>query len=342
MVWLAEKTLALIEQNLERDNCGQFRQNLKTLLPKMEDAYRGEEKPFRKHLGASGIGDDCSRKIQLRWRWTQKPSFPPRVLRLFNRGHLEEARFLSMLMCIPEVKLWYETEDGGQFKWSFFNGHYGSALDGIARNIPDIPNGEACYTEFKTSNDAGFKKLLKEGVREVKHEHYVQMQECMLAYKLKYSLYLCVNKNDDAIYGEIVEYDHDTAMRYHRRAQEIIFTTEALPRMSNNPTFWKCKFCDVRSICHGKAIPEINCRTCCHWSPERDGTYSCTRKNDEVFSESAMVGCAEHVFDPTLLPRYEYLDADAQRNAILLKSPEGEEFWHGPNDVCSKELREQE
>lgn len=340
-VHVAQLTLDAINTALAADNCGQFRQNLKFLLPKMEDAYRGEEKPFRKHLGASMIGRDCSRQLQLGWHWTSKPEFPPRVLRLFNRGHLEEARFLSMLMCLEGVKLWYETEDGGQFKWNFHNGHYGSALDGIATGIPDIPNGEACYTEFKTSAKKGFDETVRLGCRATHPEHYVQMQECMLAYNLQYSLYMMVNKDNDDLYAEVIYYDKDTALRYKQRARDIIFSTEPLTRISENPTFYKCKFCDVRNICHGSDIPEINCRTCCHWTAEEDGTESCARNNDELFRESVYVGCSEHVFNPNLLSKFEYNGGDATRGCVFLREHETTEIIaQGPNDLTSAQFKQ--
>lgn len=98
-VTLATKTMELIQQTLNADNCGQFRQNLKQLLPKMEDAYRPDDGGFRSHQGASSIGTDCGRALQLKWKWVNKPTFDERILRLFNRGHLEEARFLSILKC---------------------------------------------------------------------------------------------------------------------------------------------------------------------------------------------------------------------------------------------------
>lgn len=336
----AEKTLAAITAALDADGCGQFRQNLRTLLPKMEDAYRGQEDPFRNHLGASGIGRDCDRELQLKWRWASKTKFPERVLRLFNRGHLEEARFLAMLLCVPGINLWYETEDGGQFKWQDYAGHYGSALDGIATGIPDIPNGEAAYTEFKTSNTSGFKKLVKSGVQAEKYEHYVQMQQCMKYYKLNWSLYMAVCKETDELHAEVIKYDSQIAERYSQRAGRIIYATDALPRLNNSPTFFKCKWCDERNVCHGKSIPEINCRTCAHWSPTQDGGYSCEKNGSAVGQKrTAMLGCDQHIFDPTLLPGYSFLGGNFEENYTELQTRTGVNFKQGPGHVTSEQLR---
>lgn len=342
MIQLATKTLEAISQALNADKCGQFRQNLKILLPKMEDAYRGTEDKYRRHQGASGIGRDCAREIQLKWRWAQQSQFDERMLRLFNRGHLEEARFLAMLMCVPGVQLWYETEDGGQFKFSDYANHYGSALDGIAVGIPDVPEGAACYTEFKTASSKAFAKIKANGCRAEKFEHYVQMNQCMLYYKLPFSLYMVVNKDTDELYAEIIQFDQANADQYRNRAGEVIFTTDPLPRISNQPTFWKCKFCDEKPVCHGKKIPDINCRTCAHWSPKAEGGYSCARGHEDTVGNkhASFVGCPEHVFDPTLLPQFSYMGGNHESNYSVLRTRSGHEFKQGPDHVTSGQLAE--
>jgi hypothetical protein len=55
------------------------------------------ESGFRHHLGASLIGRECERDIWYSFRWAQRATFPPRILRLFERGHLEEFRFVKNL-----------------------------------------------------------------------------------------------------------------------------------------------------------------------------------------------------------------------------------------------------
>lgn len=56
-----------------------------------------EEFPFRFHLGGSLIGRSCLRAIWYSFRWAKKPAFKGRILRLFDRGHKEEFRFVEYL-----------------------------------------------------------------------------------------------------------------------------------------------------------------------------------------------------------------------------------------------------
>lgn len=337
MIVKATKTLEAIDNAIIADGGNAFRANLQKFLPTMDDAYRQGDGGFRRHLGASLIGRDCSRELQLKWRWATKKQIPPRIQRLFNRGHLEEARFLSLLNLIPGVKLYSVTEDGGQYKWSDFGGHYGSALDGVATGIPDIPEGQPCYTEFKTASDKSFNETVKKGCRDAHFEHYVQMQQCMKYYQLNYALYVMVNKNNDDLYAEVLVFDKDTADRYSRRAKEIIFTTDALPRISNIETYFQCKMCEEREVCHGKSAPLVTCRSCTHWSAEANGTFSCAMNNNEV-RDCPEQACQEHVYDPTLLPAYSFMGGDANANYSVLRRRDGVEFKQGPEHVTSLQL----
>jgi hypothetical protein len=64
-------------------------------IARTQSARVGEDgtKP-RTHLGASVIGRECLREIWLNWRWATRVQFEGRMLRLFDRGHEEEPRFV--------------------------------------------------------------------------------------------------------------------------------------------------------------------------------------------------------------------------------------------------------
>lgn len=338
----ATKTMAAIDKAIEADQGAQFRMNLQPLMPKMEDAYRGASKPFRSHLGASLIGRDCSRELWYSYHWSRQPRFDSRILRLFNRGHLEEARFLAMLQLVPGVQLWYETEEGGQFTFSDIDGHFGSSLDGVVRGLPDLPEGAVAYAEFKTSSRKVFDKVDKNGVQAEKGEHYTQMQVCMHEMDLPYALYMMVCKDTDRIHAEIIEYDRDFALRTLDRARAIIYSNEPLPKIHPSAGFFKCKFCDHLAVCKGTDLPEVNCRTCAHSAPSQAGGWTCSRgHNDFINSEDGMYGCGEHVYNPHMLNGVTFNGGDdAGRNADLTL-PNGSRILQGPDHVTSLQLQEQ-
>lgn len=51
----------------------------------------------REHLGASILGDPCSRKLWYMFRWVKHTVHKANLYRLWNRGHLEESRILAWL-----------------------------------------------------------------------------------------------------------------------------------------------------------------------------------------------------------------------------------------------------
>ncbi len=64
----------------------------------------------RAHLGGSQIGEECQRKLWYIFRWCYKEKFDGRMMRLFNRGHREEPRFLEWLEGIG-AKVWADDLD---------------------------------------------------------------------------------------------------------------------------------------------------------------------------------------------------------------------------------------
>jgi hypothetical protein len=271
----ATLTLKAIDDAIAADQGGAWRQHLQKVLPAMGDAYRGkEDNPFRTHLGASVIGGGCARAIWYGFHWATRPTFSGRILRLFNRGHLEEARVISALLTIG-VQIFQQDENGNQFRISDVGGHFGGSGDGVAVGIPDLPQGMPCLLEFKTHNDASFKKLQKVGVREAKFEHFVQMQVYMRKMGLTVALYGSVNKNDDDYYMEIIELDTSVGDQFIDRGRQIILMNQAPAKISESPGWFDCKWCDHKPVCHLKVAPERNCRTCKHSEANEDGNWYC-------------------------------------------------------------------
>ena len=271
---LATKTLETIAKAMYEDQGAKYRGHLKNLMPLAGDAYSTSEEPFRNHLGASLIGRECARELWYTFHWATLVKFDARILRLFNRGHLEEPRMLALLLTIG-CEVWQLDENGKQFRIQGHRGHFGGSLDGVANGIPDLL-GIPFLTEFKTHNDKSFAKVAATGVIAAKWEHFVQMQIYMDYYGLTHGLYCAVNKNNDHIHMEIVQHDLFQAKKYRDRAAMIIDSETLPPRISESPGWFKCKFCDHKPICHGKDLPATNCRTCTYSEIKDEGKWICT------------------------------------------------------------------
>lgn len=291
-IHLATKTLLAIDKSIAADQGSSYRQWLGKVIPHMDDAYRGDNFPFRSHLGASGVGNDCARSIWYGFRWATLPQFDGRLLRLFNRGHLEEARFIAMLLSIG-VTVYQQDENGKQFRISGAGGHFGGSGDGIVVNLPDLPAGQPALAEYKTFGLKPFEKLKKEGVKVSKFVYYVQMQVYMKKMGIPVAFFLAVCKNNDELYGEIIEYDSIVAEQFVNRGETLVFYREAPERINNSPGWFECKWCDHRPVCHLGQEPNRNCRTCYNSNVSDDGTWGC-RKMDlthELTKEEQLAGC---------------------------------------------------
>lgn len=300
-IYHATKTLALIDAAIEADQGASYRKHLGESIKDVGDAYDSKPPGFRSHFGISTSGRECSRALWYSWRWVKMPRFEGRILRLFNRGHLEEARFVAMIRAAG-MTLYQADANGNQFRVSYVGGHYGSAIDGVIVGCPDLPDpSEPILSEFKTHNAKSFAKLVSSGLYESKKEHYVQMIQYMGFYKLRIGLYLAVNKDTDELYGELIEYDRGWDEYYVSRSATIILARFAPPRISDNPSVFACRFCDFKKECHYSApVLERNCRTCVNGVAQADGTWVCAGTGEILDKAAQLKGCESWTLHPDL------------------------------------------
>lgn len=305
---------------------------------------------FRWHLGGSVIGQECSRAAWYSYRWAGKMKFAGktpeevrsnhgRMQRLFQRGHLEEFRFVEYLRgtgwtvydyaqrlvchdetgeyrCLEwgdEIPMYFSdvsasrahieqaTEEGDgpkQWRVKHFGGHFGGSLDGIALPPPryGLPEGTAFLCEFKTQGTgANFVKLCEKGVQLAKEQHFSQMSiyGSDPDYRIEYGLYQATNKNDDSLHIEIAKLDWTLGDQLRDKAERIITSRTPPLRLSDNPTFYKCKFCDFFAKCHENAPLDKNCRSCKFAIPVEGGEWKCEKVNNIIPRDFVPQGCSE-------------------------------------------------
>jgi hypothetical protein len=246
-----------------------------------------EEGP-RNHLGASEIGEPCARRLVYSFRWMWREQFDGRMLRLFNRGHLEEARIIKWLEAIGcEAKS--HDANGNQFRIGV--GHFGGSLDGLVRLPEKYQLVNQFLLEMKTHGAKSFKKLIELGMKQSKPEHYKQMCCYGAAYKLDYGIYFAVCKDTDEIEIEIVEIDPVVAEQMEHKAAGIV-SAERLPfKIAASSAFIDCKFCPMVPICHERAPPAINCRSCAMSRPAPDKQWFCSYWQANIPQEAIPAAC---------------------------------------------------
>lgn len=289
-----------------------------------------DEKP-RFHLGASGIGKKCERELWYGFRKAFKNLFPGRILRLFRRGHHEEhwvVQDLRSIGCVISGAL----DDQMDLELA---PHFGGSPDGVIHSgVPEAPKTPHVL-EIKTHSLKSFQDLQKQGVAKSKPVHVAQMQCYMHGLNIKRALYVAVCKNDDQLYIERIEYDKKMAEDLIEKAKRIIKADRIPDPISTDPSWWECKFCPARDLCHGKQpTDQINCRTCAHSTPEDDGRWHCAKWDNKIPRKTELVGCDSHVLHPDLVP-WKLVGGDGVRAEYEIN---GETVVNGEGATPSREM----
>lgn len=255
-----------IEQAIDEaveSNPGAWRRLIADTLATMDDWRRGDD-PERSHLGASVIGVGCSTRVALDYRHASLDKPDGRLVRLFNRGHMEEARLVAALT-VAGIKCKTVSKHGGQISYEL-NGVRGS-VDGVAR----LSDGRLSVLEFKTMAQRPFEELCRTGV--IKDQHMTQMQCGMAGLGLEIALYVAVHKDTDRIAVFEVSADRSIASEADDLAFRVVHGEIPEPTFPRGHS--QCRYCPHKAICHNGADPVARCETCVHAVTDGNGKWSC-------------------------------------------------------------------
>jgi hypothetical protein len=297
----------------------------------------------RPHLGASTIGKSCARALWYAFRWVAEPAHDARMLRLFQRGQDEEERLVRLLRNAGLQVVTIDAATGQQYRFSDIGGHFGGSMDGACLGVPDAPHTWHVF-EAKTHNTKSFKALQVKGVAEAKPQHLDQMQIYMAWSGMTRALYVAVCKDDDQLHIERVDADPARFKVLRAKALSVITASEPPAGVSTDESYFECRFCEYRGVCHGTQTPLPNCRSCVHATPELDGNarWSCDAHQQDLGIEQQRAGCADHRYIPILLRNFgRAVDADPEAVWVEYQSLHGgQKFRNGrpPEAYTSAEI----
>jgi len=237
-------------------------------------------------IGMGSIGDPCVRRLWYSLHWFDEPE--PISLRLYN---LFETGTRAEDFMIEDLKrIGVEVTQRQEELWGTMD-HAHGFTDGRCKNVPEAPKTEHLL-EMKTHSDSNFKKLVKDGVKKAYPKHYAQCQRYMKGTGLTRTLYLGYNKNTSEYYVERIRYDASFANDLVRKEREIILA-QTPPAKQFERSWYECKFCSFKEVCHDNATPPKNCRTCKHNDIVDEGKWVCTVLGGmyEIPQEVQLVGC---------------------------------------------------
>jgi hypothetical protein len=231
----------------------------------------------------SQMGHSCERFLWYTFRWCYRSFIPVRINRLFERGHREEEALIEMLEEVG-IKVWNR-----QNEVVSIHGHSKGHCDGECIGVIEAPK-TVHVLELKTMNDKYFKEVKKNGVEKSKPVYYGQAQLYMKHFNRKRTLFVGSNKNDDDVLVERLYYDRGYADNLEERGESIILS-ERPPKRRYKPTWYECKFCEAKDICHGGEQVHKTCRTCDYMDILPGGKWSCNRCEIELTTSQQRIGC---------------------------------------------------
>jgi hypothetical protein len=217
------------------------------LINKLIECAEPPSENHRQYLGASAIGSECLRKVQ--YDWMCDPVFPARIKDIFERGHFFEEVTRQHLIAAgfkfaPPERLEFKAADG------LFRGH----ADGIMTEGPQLPALRfPCLWEHKCLKAKGWKTVERDGLAGI-YTSYAGQVAVYQAYLdvTNPALFSVVNADTCERLHFLVPFDAQLAQAMSDRAVTVIEATRAgelLPRVTENPSDWRCRMCSHRERC---------------------------------------------------------------------------------------------
>lgn len=217
------------------------------------------ETPSRTYLGASSLGDECDRKVQLDYieanelnppQPNNPEPFSGQTLRIFATGHVFE----------PMVRDWlrsagFEIVDranGRDIGYSHLDGKLKGHVDGVIHNGP-LPTPYPCLWECKSLNEKNWQDVVKKGVQISKPIYAAQIALYQAYLDLTNPcLFTAINKNTQELHHELVPFNQKLAQDTSDKAVSIVKATKAgqlMPRAFASSSHFKCKWCRWSDFC---------------------------------------------------------------------------------------------
>ncbi|WP_039758486.1 PD-(D/E)XK nuclease family protein [Bartonella queenslandensis] len=221
---------------------------------------QSKTQPDRDYLGASRLGETCSRKLQ--YEYTNAPKdeeFSGRTLRIFAAGHVFEDLAIKWLR-LAGFELFTETSNGGQFGFSAASGRIRGHVDGIINNAPEaLGLTFPMLWECKSLNNKSWQNTVKRGVAKSKPIYAAQialyqayMEGSVAGISRNPALFTAINKDTAELHFELVPFDAALAQTTSERAVSVLKAVRAhelLPRHTADPEHFECRFCAYNKRC---------------------------------------------------------------------------------------------
>lgn len=238
-------------------------ENINLLIDKSLTAEHSKQIK-RDYLGASRLGVSCNRALQFEYTDTPKDedqNFTGKILRIFQAGHVFEELMIKWLRGAG-FELITNKANGDQFGFVVAGGKVKGHIDGVIIAAPtELSFKFPMLWECKSLNDKSWKDVVKKGLAVSKPIYAAQiavyqayMEASIPDISKNPALFTAINKDTAEIHFELVPFDLALAQKSSDRAVMILKATEnqeLLPRISNDSSYFECRFCPWQQRCWG-------------------------------------------------------------------------------------------
>lgn len=216
----------------------------------------GNKQTPRDYLGASLIGNPCSRQIWYSFKNYPKRPFEAETLWNFEDGHRTEDLVAARLRLIDGIELWTHKDDGSQFGFVALDGKFKGHIDGVIKGLKQAPktphiwenkcSAEKKYNEFQNLKAKhGEKNTLKNW----NENYYIQAQLYMRYFNIDRHYMTVARAGGRDIDSCRTEYSPEIAEKAIDKANKIISAQIEPQRISENEDYFICRWCDYAEIC---------------------------------------------------------------------------------------------
>jgi hypothetical protein len=284
----------------------------------------------------SEIGRPCERALWYSFRWAEGQSrFDADTLKRFEDGHAGEDLQIKRIRMVDGITLLnVDPDTGQQFEFVDYYGHFKGHMDGVILGLPQAPKTWHVY-EHKVCNDKKLNQLtkLKREVGEknaLRHWDAVYYAQAVLYmdYAQLERHYLTVSSpGGRQTISCRTEADPVAASSLKEKAARIIESSRAPVRISGDPSWYECKWCDHHAVCHQGTLPPANCRTCLYSTADA-GEWLCSKWGKGLSLAEQREGCPSHLYLPSLVDG-EQIDAADDGAWVEYRLPNGEIWRNG-------------
>ncbi|HET6377012.1 MAG TPA: hypothetical protein VFG05_01680 [Methylocella sp.] len=208
----------------------------------------------RDYLGASRIGEPCSRRLcfeVLGAPFDKGAELSGRSLRIFEAGHLFEDLSIKWLRSAG-FDLRRRRRNGEQFGFAIAEGRIRGHIDGVIVSGPALGMPWPILWEHKSASSKSWNKFIKSGLEAWNLVYWGQVHLYMAYMELEHCLFTAVNKDTLELHHELIAFKPQVAQDLSNKAVAIIRAAEASelpPRIAAAPDFYLCRMCPYRRRC---------------------------------------------------------------------------------------------